>query len=109
MEQIKEALNVFMATLKDTPEYKNFCMQRDKIKAQPQLKAQIDEYRKRNFELQNSDERKEDLFERMEQLEKDYARLCENPLVRDFLEAELALCRMVQEINLEIANALDFD
>lgn len=109
MEQIKEALDAFMAEVKDTPEYRNYVMQRDKIKAQPQLKAQIDEYRKRNFELQNSDDSDGKLFEKLEQLEKEYAVVCENPLVGDFLEAELALCRMVQQINLQVVNALEFE
>lgn len=109
MEQIKEALDVFMAAVKDTSDYKNFCVQRDKIKAQPELKAQIDEFRLKNFELQNSDDSDGKLFEKLEQLEKEYASVRENPLVSDFLEAELALCRMVQQINLQVVSALEFE
>ncbi len=109
MEQIKEALDAFMTVVKDTPDYKNFCVQKDKIKGQPNLKAQIDEYRIKKFELQNSDDSDGKLFEKLEQLEKEYADVCENPLVGDFLEAELALCRLIQQVNLQVVSALDFE
>ncbi|MBQ7955002.1 MAG: YlbF family regulator [Lachnospiraceae bacterium] len=108
MEQMKEALEGFMEALKETPDYKNYIREKEKVKAQPKLKEQIDEYRKRNFELQNLTE-EENLFERVEQFEREYAQFRENPLVSDFLAAELALCRLIQEVNLEIAAALDFE
>ena len=35
--------------------------------------------------------------------------LTKNPVVKDFLEAELDLCRLVQEISQSIAEAIDFE
>ncbi len=109
MKQINDALASFVTAVKETSDYKNYAMQRDKIKAQPQLKAQIDEYRRRNYELQNSDDSGEQFLEKLERLEAEYAKLCENPLAEDFLQAELALCRLVQQINLQVVDALEFE
>ena len=42
-------------------------------------------------------------------MERDLAKFRENPIVDEFLTAELALCRMVQNINWKLIGALDFD
>ena len=80
--------------------------QRERVKQYPDLKKQIDEFRRRNFEMQNS----EDLvFEKIEFFEKEYEDFRDNPLVADFLEAELAFCRMMQRHYGEVMRAIDFE
>ena len=108
MKQIKSALEVFVEKLKDTSEYKNYVRQKEKVKAHPELKAQIDEYRKMVFEVQSLADENE-IYDKMEQFENEYAEFGEDPLVNDFLEAELALCRLVQEIEEVITDALNFE
>lgn len=108
MKQIKSALEVFIEKMKDTPEYRNYVREKERVKAHPELKAQIDEYRKMIFEVQsltNEDE----IYDKMEQFEREYADFGEEPMVSDFLEAELELCRLVQEIEEVITDALDFE
>ncbi len=68
----------------------------------------VNEYRQRNFELQNETD-SEELFDRMEAFEKEYEKLREDPLVDDFLRAELAFCRLMQEVDLLLAQAIDFE
>ena len=36
-------------------------------------------------------------------------RFREDPLVEEFLDAELAFCRMMQEIDVKLAEAMDFE
>ena len=56
--------------------------------------------------MQNS----EDLvFEKIEFFEKEYEDFRDNPLVADFLEAELAFCRMMQDHYAEVMKAIDFE
>jgi hypothetical protein len=56
--------------------------------------------------MQNS----EDLvFEKIEFFEKEYEDFRDNPLVADFLEAELAFCRMMQRHYGEVMRAIDFE
>ena len=45
----------------------------------------------------------------MEDLQREYESIRENPLVEDFLAAELAFCRMMQELNHKVADALNFE
>ena len=70
------------------------------------LLAQIDEFRAKNFEMQTG---KDMVFEKIEAFEKEYRDFRENPLVNDFLAAELAFCRLIQNNNARIADAIDFE
>ena len=45
----------------------------------------------------------------MDAFEKEYEKFRENPIVDDFLRAELAFCRLIQEINVMITEELDFE
>ena len=69
---------------------------------------QVNEYRRRNFEIQNSPQ-DGDLMDRIDDLERQFEYLRENPMVDDFLNAELALCRMMQEVNNLITEELEFE
>ena len=79
-----------------------------RIRIWPALYDKVNEYRQRNFELQN-ETAEEDLFDRMEAFEREYEKFREDPLVDDFLNAELAFCRLMQEIDLLLAQAIDFE
>lgn len=45
----------------------------------------------------------------MEAFEQEYAKFRENPLVSDFLRAELAFVRMMQDVNVLLASEIDFE
>ena len=45
----------------------------------------------------------------MDAYEKEYESFRENPLVENFLQAELDFCRMIQELNIIIMDHLDFE
>lgn len=92
----------------DSETYQSFEIQRDKLKGMPELKIKINEFRIRNYELQNS-EHTEDLFDRMDALESEYAAFRENPVVEDFLTAELKLCRLMQEVYARLTEAVDLE
>lgn len=103
---MEQALQAYIDGILNSPEYKAYALQKERVKKYPVLKQQIDEYRAGNFEMQTG---KDLIFERMEAFEKEYQDFRENPLVNDFLAAELAFCRMIQSNNERIANALDFE
>lgn len=108
MGRVDEALEGLLAAIRESEEYLDYRRQREKIDRQPELKEQIYIYREKNFELQNSAQG-EELLRRLEEFDKEYETFVENPLVSDFLEAELAFCRMMQDINLRIAEEIDFE
>ena len=108
MTELDNAIENLIVTIKDTEKYKRYKREKDKVNRFPELKAQIDTFRIRNFELQNMTG-DEDLFYKIEEFEKEYEKFRENPLVADFLAAELDLCRMMQDVTARLTEALDFE
>jgi len=108
MTELNVAVEKLIDIIRDTEVYAEYERQKEKVNRIPDLKAQIDTFRIRNFEIQNlSDDA--DVFQKIEDFEREYESFRENPIVSDFLSAELALCRMMQEINIRLTAALDFD
>lgn len=106
MRNMEHAVQGFVDAIKATEEYRDYTCEKNKVKQFPELKQKIDEYRHRNYELQNNSDT---AFETIEQFEKEYADLLEIPMVEDFLAAELAFCRLMQEVNLKVTESLDFE
>ena len=104
---IKNTAMTFAQEVKQSEIYQEYERQLSKIKEQPELYGKVNEFRQKNCDIQNS-EPPESMMERMEELEQEYAWLRENALVEDFLQAELAFCRMMQEIDALIVKELDF-
>ena len=103
---IDNATDEFIAAILATDVYVNYRQELEKVKQEPELKAQIDDYRKRNFEFQSNTDND---FSKLDRFEKEYENFRANPLVADFLAAELDLCRMMQRINIRITAGLDFE
>lgn len=98
----------FVHEIKETDIYRTYVARLGRIKKDAQLFEQVNEYRRRNFEIQNSPQ-DGDLMDRIDDLERQFEYLRENPMVDDFLNAELALCRMMQEVNNLITEELEFE
>ena len=106
MKKLEEAVAAYIDAIKSSEEYLDYTSKKNRVKQFPELKARIDEYRRRNNEMQNSENT---VYENIEAFEKEYEALWEEPLAADFLTAELAFCRMMQEVNLKITESLDFE
>ena len=101
-----EALTVYVVAIKKTEEYREYQRMLSEIKAVPGLKEKLDAYRRENFVLQNGDDASLDAIERFE---KKYEGFRMEPLVEEFLAAELAFCRMMQYNNSLVIQALRFE
>ena len=108
MAELDEALDSLITAIKASKEYVKYELEKEKVKRFPDLKAQIDQYRELNYKLQDSTEDSE-LFHKIEDFEHEYEKFREDPLVSDFLAAELAFCRMMQKLNIQLTAALDFE
>lgn len=115
MSRVETALEELIAAVIASEEYREYDRQKQIMKEQPELKAQIDRFRQENFELQNSvqsDElfdRTDELFDRTDEFSRRLEEFRKNPLVDAFLNAELDFCRMIQEINGKIVEAVNFE
>lgn len=105
MNNIDNATDEFIAAILASDVYESYRKELEKVMREPGLKEQIDEYRKRNYEFQASADND---FSNLDRFEKEYENFRANPLVADFLAAELGLCRMMQRIYTRITASLDF-
>lgn len=108
MTDVEKAIENLLDAIRQTKEYTEYRCQLDKINMQPELHQQIDDFRRENYQLQNCTPQ-EEMLQRIEQFEEKYRVFRENPLVNDFLAAEIAFCRKMQEINLRITEGLQFN
>lgn len=108
MEELQGSLDLLIHAIRQSSVYQEYRKQKEAIAAYPELRNKIDEFRMKNFELQHS-ENTENLLEEIEVFEKEYEKVRENPLAERFLNAEVEFCRMMQEINLQMMEAVDFE
>ncbi len=106
MMKLEEAIAGYVNAIKNTPQYREYICERERLRENPGLKAQIEEYCRLNFELQND---KNASYERLEAFERDYADFRERPEVDAYLSAELAFCRLMQDIDIRVTDGFDLD
>lgn len=106
MKELDSAIADYIAAIKATQVYQEYVRQKERVRQFPDLKEQIDTFRRRNYELQMSADND---FNRIDSFEKEYEDFRENPVVADFLAAELAFCRMMQKADLAIVEAMEFE
>lgn len=107
MDEMNTALDGLVRAIKDSSEYTRYQRAREELHKEPELERCIHEFRKKNFQIQNSGN--VNLFDEVDQLEKENTELRRKPVVEEYLSAELAFCRVVQRINWTLIEQLDFD
>ncbi len=102
---LDSAVDTLITAILGCEEYLAYRAELDKVLQNPELKSEIDNYRRRNYELQTSADID---FDKLDRFEKEYENFRSDPLVSDFLAAELAFCKRMQEIETSITARLDF-
>ena len=105
--EMRKALNHFLNEFQESAAFKDYKYQKERIKKVPGMKERINDFRAKRFEFQNYEG--EDLFEKIDEFQKEYQTFKEEPIVREYLAAELQICRLVQEINIAIDDLVDID
>lgn len=108
MSEIKECIDELLVAVRGSEEYQDFVKYRDLLKENPELMNRVNTFRGNNFRLQNEANRDE-LFRAMEQLNRESRELRRDPLVNAFLDAELALCKLMQKIGKTLTEGIDLD
>jgi len=96
MDTVKNKVEELVAAILESSEYRSFREAGQQVMDVPGLA---------DYELQNSGA--EDLYEQMEEFENQYREFRKNPIVSRYLEHELRICRMLQEINARITNSVE--
>lgn len=105
MDTIKDKVEALVTAIHESTEYRSFQEAEAQVQSVPGLADKIKEFCWKNYEIQNSGA--EDLYERMEDFEDQYREFRKNPVVSQYLERELRLCRMLQEINARITDSIE--
>lgn len=104
--RVQKSLQGLIGNILESEIYQEYQKQLGMVKERPGLKDKIDEFRTRNLALQMGEHT---TFEQIDCFEREYEDFREDPLVDDFLAAELALCRMLQKVNRVLVEAIDFE
>ena len=108
MNEIKDCIDALLAAVQNSEEYQKFEKYRDLLKENPELMDRVNTFRGNNFRLQNEANRDE-LFRGTEQLNRESRELRSDPLVNAFLDAEFALCKLMQKICRTLTEGIDLD
>lgn len=88
--------------------YQRYLNARQVMLDNPELFAQVNEYRKRNFYIQNSP----DVGNKIEEVRKlleEFDYIINNKSVREYLDSELVLCRTIRKVNNILVDKIDLD
>lgn len=96
------------AALRGSKAYKAFREVSRKVSEEPQLRQRLDEFRKKNYLLQNGSNAY-DLFDDVQNLEREYEDMRKNPVIQEYLAAELQICRIIQRCADEILTSVDME
>lgn len=105
---MEEALKNLVDVIKASEEYRRYQSIRTRVHNLPELEQQIHDFRHRNYLLQNS-QGEADLYDETDRMEQEYRTFRKNPIVKEYLSAENAFCRVVQQINWTLIEELDFE
>lgn len=103
-KEVARCTEALVQALLNSEEYKSYLKYQEELNQKPDLRNQIDEYRIKNFYLQNQEG--VDLFDAVDQLDREYEQLRRDAFVNAYLEAELSVCRMMQNIQKTITENL---
>lgn len=108
MKELELATALFRDALHETKVYQEYLRAKNELKQDKERWETLQQYRKKRYEIQQL-AGGEELYERMETFVLEEQQYRMNPKVAAFLDAELALCRMMQEIFLSMVDSLDFE
>ena len=96
-----------LSVIRETPEYRDYARLLKELQKDPALYARVNEMREKNFLAHQSEN--EDLMDFVDALTNEYDDVIAMPVVTDFIEAEAAFCKMMQEFNDTLTYGLEFD
>lgn len=106
MSLIEERAGMLVQAIMESEEYQRFLKIKKEVEQNEMLCQKIDEFRQKNFQLHVTLEG-EELYNAMDNFEKEYIDFRKDPLVNQFLAAELAMVRMIQQVEKTLVNAID--
>lgn len=108
MSLIEERGDMLVQAVRESEEYQRYLKVKKEVEQNESLCQKINEFREKNFQLHFSLEG-EELYNAMDDFEKANSDFRKDPLVNQFLVAELAMIRMIQQVEKKLVDAIDLD
>lgn len=108
MGLIEEKAKELSKAITESEAYQNYLSIKRQVEQNEELCNQINQFRIRKFELQSTLEG-EELYNAMEGFEREHAEFRKNPVVNQFLAAEIRIVRIIQQAEREIVDAVELD
>lgn len=94
--------------IRNSEEYLCYQKAMQKVMENTELYARMNEFRRRNYELQNADDGKNH-YEELYALAIEYEKMLRTPVVNEFLKAEQILSKQLSNVYEIIADGLELD
>lgn len=108
MDGINRNIHMLIQSVKKSSVYKEYRLQEGILNQNPELAERVRQFRADNFRLQNEEDRS-NMFHLAEVLSRESEELRRIPQVNVYLDAELALCRMMQRICRTLTEGIEMD
>ena len=105
MEALDKNIKALLSVIRKTAEYREYKKQEEILSRNPELLERVDHFRAENYQLQSK--ASDNLFSVAEQLCRESEELRRYPEVNAFLDAELALCKLMQNICRQLVAGID--
>ena len=106
MDAISRNIQILLSVIKRSDTYLEYKKQEAILMQTPELMERVDQFRANNFHLQNETAR-ENLLEMTDLLSQESKELRRIPEVNAYLDAELALCKLMQRVVGAVADGID--
>ena len=107
-DRLDEALDELVDAITESDRYKKYKTSLKQVKIWPELMDRINEFRNENFEIQTLVDDAH-LIDRVEDFERKYEGFRSDDRVNDFLAAELAFNRLMQEVYNRIIDGIEYE
>ena len=104
MDKVTECLDALIEEMRESRAYQNYLWMEEELEKDPDLKSRVDDYRIRNYRLQQSEN--VDFYDAVDSLERDSYALRKSEKANAYLEAELEVCKMVQKVQDRISEEI---
>ena len=92
---IDDKLGALIRAMRNSEDYRRYQRLEAELSTNPDLKRSVDNYRRRVFEMQNSNR---DIFDETDYAIHDFDQLAKDPLAEDYLDAENSVCGMIRKV-----------
>ena len=104
MDKVTECLDALIEEMRESRAYQNYLWMEEELEKDPDLKSRVDDYRIRNYRLQQSEN--VDLYDAVDSLERGSYALRKSEKASAYLEAVSEVCKMVQKVQDRISEEI---